>query len=205
MARVTKDHIDQWYDYDIDIDNRTIWLGSVSADENGELGVDAKLAERVIKGLHVLEKNAPNGDKPIFILLNNPGGDETEGLAIYDAIKNCKNHVTVQVYGKCYSMAGYIIQAADHRIMTKHSFFMLHEGTRQLPADHPRIVKAWNNYLDKLDVIFFDLYLNKIRKKHPNFSRKKLEDMLKFDTILTAQEAVDLGLADEVLGEDLNE
>jgi len=199
MAKLTKDYVDKWYDYDIDIDNRTLWLGSTNVTEDEESGVDAKLSERVIKGLHVLEKNAPAGDKEIQIIMNNPGGDVTEGLAIYDAIKQCKNRVIITVYGKCYSMASYILQAADHRIMSKHSSLMIHEGTRGLDESHPRTVKAWAKFCDYLDNICFDILLIKIRLKNPNFSSKKLEDMLKFDTILSADEALELGLVDEVL------
>lgn len=199
MPKLTKDHVDKWFDYDIDMDNRTLWIGSIDKDSGNESGVDAALSERVIKGLHILEKNAPSGDKPIFLIINNPGGDEIEGLAIYDCIKSCKNHVTAKVFGKCWSMAGYILQAADERIMTPTSSFMLHEGTRELPHDHPRIVKNWNTWYDHVDEFLLDLYLTKIRQKHPEFSRKKLEDMLKFDTILTAQQAVDLGLADSIM------
>jgi ATP-dependent protease ClpP protease subunit len=200
MGKIKKDYLDHWYDYSIDLDNRTLWLGSTAEEAAGsESGVEYSLVENVIKSLHLLEKNAPNGDKPVFILLNNPGGDEIEGMAIYDAIKACKNHVTITVYGKVMSMAGYILQAADYRIMAPNSVFMMHEGTRGLPSDHPRIVKNWNKYYDKVDEILFNLYLNKIKEKHPEFSKKKLDDMLKFDTILTALETVDLGLADKVL------
>lgn len=200
MAKVSKDYVDKWYDYDIDVDNRTIWLGSISGeDDESESGVEFNLTERVIKGLHLLEKNAPNGDKPIFILMNNPGGEEVEGLAIYDAIRACRNHVTITVYGKCWSMAGYILQAADERIMAPNASFMLHEGSRGLPDDHPRIVKNWNKYYDHIDQVCFDIYMDRLKEKNPDFSKKRLEDMLKFDTILTAQKAVEEGFADKVL------
>ena len=200
MARVSKDHISNWYEYHIDIDNRTLWIGSFSdEDSNDELGVEFNLAANVIKGLHLLEKSGPGGDKPIHIILNNPGGDEIEGLAMYDAIKGCKNHVTMTVYGKVMSMAGYLLQAADYRIMAPHAVFMMHEGTRAVSADHPRIVKNWNSYYDKVDEICSDIYMKRIKEKNPDFSKRKLDDMLKFDTILSATETVALGLADAVL------
>lgn len=202
MARVSKDHIDKWFDYDLDIDNRTIYVGSIGEDENGgETGVDFSLSERVIKALHVLEKNAPSGDKPIHIILNNPGGEVIEGLAIYDAIRMCKNYVTITAMGKVWSMAGYILQAADPggRIMAPNASFMLHEGTEAHSGDHPRIIKAWREFNEKQDKKLFELYLTKILEKHPDFKPKKLEEMLKFDTIMDAEETVELGLADKVL------
>ena len=46
------------------------------------------------------------------------------------------------------------------------------------------------------------LYLEKIRQKHPDFKLKKVQAMCNFDTILSAKETVELGLADKVLGEE---
>ena len=46
-----------------------------------------------------------------------------------------------------------------------------------------------------------DIYLKKIREKHPKYTRAKIRNLLNFDTILTAQETVDLGLADRIFGD----
>jgi ATP-dependent protease ClpP protease subunit len=184
-------------EYDIHIPTRTLYIGSVSVDTDGdEGGVDFMLSERVIKGLHLLD--SVGTDKPINIILNNPGGDEVEGLAIYDAIKSCQNHITITVFGKVWSMSGYLLQGADERIMHKHSSFMLHEGYVGYGSNHPRIVQKWIDYYKKIDKILFSLYLEKIQEKQPKFTAKKLEDMLKFDTILTPQEAIDLNLCDKI-------
>jgi ATP-dependent protease ClpP protease subunit len=43
--------------------------------------------------------------------------------------------------------------------------------------------------------------MNRIREKHPEFKEKKFKEMNVFDTILTAADAVELGLADAILGE----
>ena len=44
-----------------------------------------------------------------------------------------------------------------------------------------------------------DTYLEVIREKHPRFTRKKLQKMLTSDSYLTAQQAMDLGLADGII------
>lgn len=204
MAKVSKDHVDKWFDYDIDLDNRTIWIGSIEHEDDDESGVNAALSEQVIKGLHLLERADPEGNKPITVFINTPGGSEFEGLAIYDALKSCKSHVTGIVYSKAWSMGSYILQACDERIMAPSSSIMIHEGTLDLPPnEHPRIVKAWfKHYFDVIEPRLDNILLERIREKQPDFQLKKLKEYLKFDTIFTPEQSIELGLADKILDED---
>lgn len=52
---------------------------------------------------------------------------------------------------------------------------------------------------EKDDEIFENILLEKIRIKHPTFDRKKMKAMLRFDTILMPEEALELGLIDEII------
>jgi ATP-dependent Clp protease protease subunit len=195
--RRDSEDIRNFHDYSIDISSRTIYVGSEQTNENlGENGVDFVLSERVIKNLHILETQ---GSGDISIILNSPGGEVEELFAIYDKIKSVKNFVTITGFGKIYSAAGYLMQAANKRIMSPNTFFMLHEGYCGHATNHPRIIKQWQQFYDKQDEILFNIYLSKIREKNPDFSEKKLEKMLMFDTILSAVEAKELNLIDEVL------
>lgn len=201
MAKLVRDDVDKFFDYEIYIPTRTIYMGSVSNDQElGESGTDGAMAERVIKALHILDSSAPGGDKPITIIMNNPGGDEYHGLAIYDAIKACKNHVTIVVYGHAMSMGSIILQAADKRVMAPNSRMMIHYGTWGT-HDHPKIVYSWAEEGKKFDAWMEQLYLGKIREKHPNFTLKKVQEMCNFDTFINPEEAVAMGLADEILGD----
>lgn len=201
MAKLVRDDVDKFFDYEIYIPTRTIYMGSVDNDQElGESGTDGAMAERVIKALHILDSSAPGGDKPITIIMNNPGGDEYHGLAIYDAIKACKNHVTIVVYGHAMSMGSIILQAADKRIMAPNARIMIHYGTWGT-HDHPKIVYSWAEEGKKFDAWMELLYLGKIREKHPNFTLKKVQEMCNFDTFINPEEAVALGLADEILGD----
>ncbi len=198
MAKIYKDEIDRLFDYDIYAPTRTIYMGSAVSDEGEDQGVNAYMAERVIKALHILDSSGPAGDKPITIIMNNPGGDEYDGMAIYDAIKACKNHITIIVYGHAMSMGGIILQAADTRIMSPNSRFMMHYGTMHIDAN-AKDAYAWVEDNKKIDVWMEDVFLEKMRDKNPLMDRQKLQEMLKADFIIDANEAVKLGLADEVL------
>lgn len=198
MAKIYKDEIDRLFDYDIYVPTRTIVMRSHIVDEEGESGTDAEMAQRVIKGLHILDSSAPSGDKPITIIMNNPGGDEYDGLGIYDAIKACHNHVTMIVYGKAMSMGGIILQAADKRIMASNARFMMHYGTFSIHANAQDAYK-WVEDNKKIDNWMEKLFLEKMKEKNPNMTLAKLRDLLKSDFIVDAEEAVRLGLADDVL------
>lgn len=209
MAKKSHDEIDNFFEHGLDLGNRTIYLGSASYGDDGtETGVDFLMTEKLIKGLHVLETTAPNGDKPITIIMNNIGGDVIHGMAIYDAIKACKNHVTIKVFGNVMSMGGYILQAADTRLLAPNSVFMFHAGYDGYTTNHPDIIKRWVEFhKDKFSPILNNILLTAINNKRI-LNEEKMMTMKEFekhnllDTILLASEAVEWGFADALIDEE---
>lgn len=225
-----KDDVDQFMDNDVYLPTRTIFMGSAIYTEEGESGTDHMMAESVIKALHILDNQDPasrRGEKPIHIIMNNIGGDEYHGMAIYDAIRTCKNHVTISIYGHGMSMGSIILQAADKRQMTKHSRIMIHYGTFGV-HDHSKSSYKWTDEGKKFDVMMEDLFLecigdrqittekyfqligkseqlenmhHKTKQKKMNIGRKELQEMLNFDTFFDAETALELGFIDEIIEE----
>jgi ATP-dependent Clp protease protease subunit len=187
---MVKDDIDRFFQYNIDPSSRTIFL---------EAEVDEYFAEYAIKGLRILETQSST--KPITIIMNNYGGDELSGLAVYDYIKllTKKVEVNIDVFGGCMSMGAWILQAGTRRRMAKHSKLMVHIGYMELEMNHPQILKNWMKEAERDEPIFEDILLERIREKHPKYTRARLQKLLAFDSFFSAQEAVDLGLADEIL------
>lgn len=200
MARILRDDIDRFFQFDVDVPHRTLYIGSQDDSCGEENGVDYLMAERAIKGLHVLDAQAENGAKPITIIMNNPGGDVIHGMAIYDAIRACRNYVTIKVFGYVSSMGSIIMQAGDERLMSEHSQMMIHYGEVTV-GGHPKSIEAAAKDLKRDRETTLNIYLDKVREKYPRFPRKRMDDLLNFDTYLTAQEAVDLGLASGIIGE----
>jgi len=200
MSRIIKDDIEKFFEYGIYPDTRTIYIGS--NDGSNEDEVNAVLAERAIKGLHILDL-PKSAKKDITVLLNTPGGDEYAGLAIYDAIRFCQSFVRVKVLGQAASMGSIILQAGDERVLSPNSIVMIHYGTpvHVDPDSPPQTNYNWMAEDARFSKWMEDLYLYRIRQKHPKYTRKKVKDLLNFDTILTAKEAIDLGLADKIEGE----
>ena len=151
-------------EYNIDTDNRTIYLGSI--DKQGasedEPGVNHLMAEMFIKGLHVLESKNNNN---IIIIMNNPGGQWYHGMAIYDAIKNAKSHCTIKVYGHAMSMGSIILQASDHRIMMPNSRFMIHYGYTGYSEASIRSLEKWFSEEKRLSTDMEEIYLKAMLDK----------------------------------------
>jgi len=195
VSRFQRDDIEKFFDYSIDISSKTLYMGSSSGDDEGESGVDHKMAERVIKGLHMLDRKVENG---LTIIMNNPGGEWYHGMAIYDAIKACQNHVTIKVFGYAMSMGSLILQAADERVLAPHARFMIHYGSTGY-AGHSKNFIKWAKEEEALNDIMEGIYLEKIKIKKPRFNKKHLRELLKFDTFLSPEEVIELNLADRIL------
>lgn len=189
MGQLRRDDSDRFFDYNIHIPTRTIFVG-------GE--VEEEMAEFFLKAMHLL---IAAGHDPITIILNSTGGDEYHGLALYDAVACCPASVTVLLYGNAMSMGSWIPQAADDRAMSPHCCMMLHYGSwggYELDSTHVKSMALENERLTKL---MEDTYLQRIREKQPKFAVGRLRKMLSEEKYLTAEQALGLGLVDRILEE----
>jgi ATP-dependent Clp protease, protease subunit len=197
--KISKDEIDRFHDYSLYVPQRTVYMGSESVNnEHEESGTDTVMAERQIKNLLILDSMS---QEPITIIMNNLGGDVSHGLAIYDAIKSCKSHVTIKVFGQAMSMGSIILQAADERIMAPNAVQMIHYGHLSVDADAKTTYKHADEN-KRVDKWMEQLYLEKINQKDPHFKLPRLQRMLQNDHFLTAKQSLELGLIDKILGED---
>lgn len=192
-----RDDIQLYFEYDIHVGARRIYLGRPSRVQDGECDTDNTLASQLTKSLHILTDLSST--EPIYIDLNNSGGEVSHGMAIWDSIHYCPCHVSITVLGQASSMGSVILQAADTRILTPHSYLLIHYGEASI---HTNSISLKNHaaHEEIINTRIENIYLDKIREKKPKFTRKQLSDMLKEDTILTAEEALALGLCDQVIG-----
>ena len=194
MARLSKDHLDKFYDYDIWLEGRTLYIGSISthtlSDVYGADEISPLTTERVIKGLALLETKP---EEPIKIVLNSPGGDVYQGLAIYDAIKRSPCHVEILATGQCMSAASIILQAADKRTLSKHCIVMVHDGQDEV-AGSPNDTLNWAKFGQHINKMMYNIYAEGSGKPSSYWQKKCQKDY-----ILTAEQAVAEGLADEII------
>jgi ATP-dependent Clp protease protease subunit len=187
MSSAKQSDFDLLMNYNIDIRGRTLYLD----DE-----IDEETASRFIKCIRYLDKTAGT----VTIIVNCEGGCCSNGFAIYDAIKLCKNEVDIKVIGSVMSMATIVLQAGDKRSMSVNSRLMLHRGEIAL-SDHITNVERAIKESKKIETKMIDIYLDKIQEINPDFKRNQLQKLLEFDTYMSAQKCMELGLIDEVDGD----
>lgn len=175
-------------EHGIDIRGRTVYLQGEVDDEN---------IHKFIKLVRYLDKT----DGHISIILDSNGGDVNLGLAAYDAIKECRNPVTVKVIGVAMSMGSIILQAADLRVMTKHSRIMIHRGSVAIDGNFNDVKRAMQESAE-LDKMCLDIYLDKIQDKDPDFRLAQLQKMVDFDTYISSDKALEMGFIDTIEGDD---
>lgn len=178
------DHVHNWFEYGVDYRRRIIRI---------EQDIDEVSASYALSGLLSLDLTPGN----ITILLSTYGGEWYSGMAIYDAVRACENHVTVVGTGQVMSMGSLILQAGDERVLTPNAEVMIHVGSESVEShyhDFHRYAKASERY----NAVMENIYLEQIKKKHPKFTRAKVKALIAHDTYLASGEAVELGLADRV-------
>jgi ATP-dependent Clp endopeptidase proteolytic subunit ClpP len=135
----------------------------------------------------------------ITLRINSPGGDVFDGIAIYNACKRHRAEMSVYVDGIAASAASFIAMAGDTVTMMPHTQMMIHEAHGLVigPADDMRKMA---DILDKSSDNIAGIYAEKAGGTVEEW-RARMRD----ETWFSAEEAVELGLADGIEGEDEEE
>ena len=133
--------------------------------------------------------------KNINLHINSPGGSVFEGIAIYNMLKQNPAKVNVYVDGLAASIASVIAMSGDAIFMPKNAMMMIHNPWTMAVGNADELRKQADD-LDQITKASVVTYLNKADGKLDESTLKELMDN---ETWLTAQEAVDYGLADEVM------
>ena len=167
--------------------------------------VEDNMANAIIAQLLFLESEDP--DKDILLYINSPGGQVSAGLGIYDTMQFIKCDVSTVVIGQACSMGSFLAQAgaAGKRIVLPESRTMIHRvssGTRgtsgSVYVQELQFEDAVRSMEESKKV---NRRLTELYVKH-NTAGKTYDEMsetMKFDTFLTATEAVEWGLADKII------
>lgn len=132
--------------------------------------------------------------KVINLSINSMGGSVLEGNAIYALLKRHSAYVNVTIDGFACSMASSIAMAGDKVTMSCNSMLMIHNPLTWAYGNSVELRKAADG-LDAMGEAFRQTYLVKAGDK---LTEEKLIEMLDAETYLTAKEALELGLCDEV-------
>jgi len=167
--------------------DRIIILGSAVTDE---------VANSIIAQMFFLEMENP--DKDIHLYINSPGGGVSAGLAIYDIMQFVKCDVSTSCIGLAASMGSLLLAAGagGKRYVLPHAKVMLHQP---LVAGGGLSGQASDIEIHAKEMINTKERLTKIYEKHTGKSYDELVKTMDRDFFLSAEEAVDFGVCDNVV------
>ncbi|MBF8436481.1 ATP-dependent Clp endopeptidase proteolytic subunit ClpP [Halanaerobiaceae bacterium Z-7014] len=164
--------------------DRIIFLGSV---------VEDNMANVIIAQMLFLEAEDP--DKDIYLYINSPGGSVTAALAIYDTMQYIKPDVVTICMGQAASAGALLLAAGAEkkRYSLPYSRIMIHQpmgGAQGKASDAEVHIKE---LLDLKDI------LNEIMSKHTGQTEEKISQDIEKDFFMSAEDAMDYGIIDEVI------
>ena len=164
--------------------DRIIMLGS-QLDDNVENSIVSQL----------LFLQAQDSEKDIYLYINSPGGSVTAGFAIYDTIQHIKPDVQTICIGMAASMGSFLLAAGakGKRFALPNAEVMIHQPLGGAQGQATEIEIAANHILKTREK------LNRILSERTGQSIEKIQKDTDRDNFLTAEEAKEYGLIDEVM------
>ncbi|MFH1359890.1 MAG: ATP-dependent Clp endopeptidase proteolytic subunit ClpP [Candidatus Omnitrophota bacterium] len=178
-------HAERAYDiYSRLLKERIIFVGTM---------IDDNVANLIIAQLLFLQSE--DASKDINLYVNTPGGSVTAGLAIYDTIQFVKPDVCTYCIGQAASMGALLLSSGrkGKRFALPYSRVMIHQpwgGTQGAASDISIQAK---------EILRIKKQLNEILSKHTGQPLERVETDADRDFFMTASEAKDYGIVDEVI------
>ena len=178
------DHGERAYDiYSRLLKERIIFLGTPINDE---------VANNVMAQMIFLEYENP--EKDITLYINSPGGYVSAGLAIYDTMQHIRPNVATICVGDSISMAAILLAAGTKgkRYALPHSRIMLHQPSGAVTGQSTDI------QVHAKELVRTREMLSKIIAEHTGRSIEDVREKTERDFFLTAEEALEFGVIDEI-------
>ena len=156
--------------------------------------IDDHMANLVVAQLLFLE--AENPEKDISLYINSPGGVVTAGMAIYDTMQLIEPDVATVGLGMCASMGQFLLSSGTKgkRLMLPNARVLIHQ-----PAIDQGFGKATEIEIQAKEMLRMREWLENTLAKHTGRDVEKIRKDIEVDTFLTAPEAKEYGIVDEVL------
>jgi ATP-dependent Clp protease, protease subunit len=155
--------------------------------------IDEGMANAVVAQLLFLE--AENPEKEISLYIHSPGGSITAGLAIYDTMQYVSNDISTICVGQAASMAALLLASGTpgKRISLPNSRIILHQPSGGYQGQASDIAIQAREILRIRENIY------QILVKHTRQPKAKVQTDIERDFIMTAGQAKDYGLIDQII------
>lgn len=150
-------------------------------------GMEAASAKSIIEKL-------PEDNSDIVLEVNSNGGLVTVGSEIYTALRNYKGKVTAEITGMAASAASVAVMGADKVVMSPTAQMMVHKALFNWVSGNSDDLDKAANALKSSDKAIVNAYVAKT-----GLSEDEIMNLMRNETFMSAQDAVEKGFADEVM------
>lgn len=177
--------------------SKQFWNWDVQASGENELIIDGVIAseswfdDEVTPKMFREDLEGHSGN--ITVRINSPGGDVFAGVAIYNMLNEHEGEVTIKVDGIAASIASLISMAGDKIVMLPGSMMMVHNPWT-FAAGNAEDLEQVVESLKKCGESMLPIYVART-----GLDEEKVKELLKAETWMTAEDAVELGFADEAI------
>jgi ATP-dependent Clp protease protease subunit len=156
--------------------------------------IDDNVANVVTAQLLFLEAEDP--EKDIHVYINSPGGSISAGMAIYDTIQYIRPDVSTICIGQAASMGALLLSAGSKgkRFALPNSRILIHQ-----PSMSGLAGQATDIDIHAKEILRLREAMNQILAKHTGQDIKRIEKDVERDYIMTAEQAKEYGLVDQVI------
>ena len=155
----------------------------------GEIGAWGVTANQFVQDLRAMD----DGVSPVIVAFNSIGGDLFDGLAIHNALSRLGERCTGRIDALAASAASVAVCGAHRVVIAANAMLMIHNPYTFTGGD----AEDFRRVADVLDQTL-EAIIAAYKAKAPDIDEAELRRMVNAETWLTANEAVALGLADEV-------
>ena len=155
--------------------------------------VEDHMANLIVAQMLFLE--AENPEKDIFLYINSPGGSVTAGMAIYDTMNFIKPDVSTVCIGQAASMGAFLLSggAKGKRFCLPNSRVMIHQPLGGFQG------QASDFEIHAKEILSIKEKMNRLMAQHTGQDYEKVARDTDRDNFLSAAEAKDYGLIDQIL------
>jgi len=155
--------------------------------------INDAVASTIVAQMLFLEAQDP--DKDIYFYINSPGGVITSGFSIYDTMNYIKPDINTICIGQAASMGAFLLSSGTKgkRFALPNSRIMIHQPLGGAQG------QATDIAIQAQEILRMKEQLNKIMAKNCSKTLKQIEKDTERDNYMSAKEAVEYGLIDEVL------
>ena len=174
-------------DYGVNITDSVVYL-------SGE--IDEHTGQEFIARTRTVLLNRPEEDaeKPITVLLDSGGGDAYSMFSILDYIESLPFPVNIVARGRAMSAGAMLLASTTgHRMASKRCTIMVHEGFT-MQSGKASDIRAASKHVARIEELCNDMLANKTNK-----DSKWWQENTKTDYYMSAEEALELGIIDEIV------